>query len=145
MKILEGELYKVMNYLGGLQYIAKHEGILAYGVIDPLNGCIKFLIKLIKHAREEGIPWIFCGDDIYQYEDEDEWRLPSIELSFCLPDDKSCNDIPELWKKFNLDETDIIWDTEYSVLYPTFKTSEAAIKFTKNLDIFIDKLILKDE
>jgi hypothetical protein len=142
MKMLDGELHILMHRLGPLQKLAKHNSIFTREVCDGLDETINFLIKLIKTSRSEGLNWILTEGDIFQCDDlPNVWRLPGIELWFCLPDGNTHNDIPKLWKAQKLDEVGVQWDTESGCLYPMFSSEYGAKAFVKNLNVFIDKLL----
>jgi hypothetical protein len=152
MDTLDGELHTIVKHLGVTRILSEHGKIFKSDIWDGLDNLDRFLLKLIKDARTANLNWILSVADIYQdYKDDEEtipedcWRLPGIELWFCLPDGKSHNDIPKLWKKQNLVETGIIWDTEHSCLYPMFESELAAVIFTGQLNKFIDNLLKLNE
>jgi hypothetical protein len=67
--------------------------------------------------------------------------LLNAEFWFFLPEGKSHNDFPDIWREIVGSDKGIIWDTEHSAIYPRFETKEDAKLFIKQLDLLIDKFI----
>ena len=138
-----GELYRIVSHLGVVQnLIEKGDGLLSYDTyIRPLKQLEHFLIKTLHDSRMGGCNWIYENKDIEFDKEDGNYRLPSAEFWFFLPEGKSHNDFPDIWKEIVVSDKGIIWDTEHSAIYPRFETHEDAKLFIKQLDLLIDKFI----
>lgn len=144
-ELLDGNLFTYLRMLGPVQLVAKNYTIFSSELYRRMGEVEKYILKKLFIGRKLGLNWLWCPEDLEKSEwtrkEKVEWRLAAAELDMFLPDDKTCKDMPDIWKSNGFDDSGIIWDTESSAIYPCFKTKKAGIQFIKDFNKWADTAV----